>query len=470
MVHGAIADQGVAGEPAGAVAARIAGAIAERVDLTDPASRAALIGTLVDHSVGWLRTVDPAAAERFLELGLFGADETVPIGVAAMLWSADGGMTGGRLDELIARLEGLSLLRRRTDEADLVLVREAGARVRELLGPEGLARARRALIDAGMGQDLEGWADLPGTGEWLVRRIASLHADAGDVEGLREVVCDGLWLATQIQLSGVEAAMAELAKAGAGPAEAFGRVLGGSAHVLELARHGISVSVMATLAARLYAMPGQAAEFRRLMQARDRPWLESRWTPPGLPHPALLRTFRHAFVGLPDLAISGDGAWLAAAGDALVPRWGLDGVRPHSLLGHHAVVRSVASARDGSWLATASWDKTVRLWEPDGMPRDVLTGHPDGVEAVAIAPDGTWLAAGGDGFLWFWGPTGRCAPASRRATITSASPSPLTGRGWPPLGGTASTCGTPTGRTGRPSSRTRAPGRWRSRPRESGWR
>ncbi|MEV0353223.1 WD40 repeat domain-containing protein [Nonomuraea sp. NPDC050680] len=406
MVHGAIAEQVGTGEPAGAVAARIAGRIAERVDLADPASRAALIGALVDHSVGRLRSVDPSAAERFLELGLFGADETVPLGVAAMMWSADGGMTRGRLDALIARLESLSLLRRRIDEANLVLVREAGARVREVLGPEGLTRARRALIDADMEQDPEDWLDLPGTSEWLLRRIAGLYADAGDMEGLREVVCDGLWLAGRIQRSGVEAAMADLARAGAGPAEALGRVLGGSAHVLESARHGIGVDVLATLAARLHAIPGRPAEFRRWLQADGRPWLESRWTPPGLPHPALLRTFRHGFVGLPDLAISGDGAWLAAAGDALVPRWGLDGVRPDSLLGHEAMVTSVASARDGSWLATASWDETVRLWEADGTPRAVLTGHPGGVEAVAIAPDGTWLAAAGDGFLWFWGADG----------------------------------------------------------------
>jgi WD40 repeat protein len=116
----------------------------------------------------------------------------------------------------------------------------------------------------------------------------------------------------------------------------------------------------------------------------------------------------------------------------------------------------VASAPDGTWLASAGNDGSVRMWdtttdqprttnptrptneEPIGSDgpqpttggdgsvriwsktirqhRAILTGHTDWARAVAIAPDGTWLAsAGNDGSVRIWdATTGR-----HRATLTS---------------------------------------------------
>ena len=65
-------------------------------------------------------------------------------------------------------------------------------------------------------------------------------------------------------------------------------------------------------------------------------------------------------------------------------------------------MEQVAIAPDGTWLATASNDKTVRIWEADGTPRATLTGHKDWVTRVAIAPDGTWLATGDVGTVRIW--------------------------------------------------------------------
>ena len=79
-------------------------------------------------------------------------------------------------------------------------------------------------------------------------------------------------------------------------------------------------------------------------------------------------------------------------------------------------MNAVAISPDGTWLATASSDRTVRTWAADGTPRAALTGHQGAVLGVAISPDGTWLAtAGSDGTVRTWAADGtpRAATAIR---------------------------------------------------------
>jgi WD40 repeat protein len=90
--------------------------------------------------------------------------------------------------------------------------------------------------------------------------------------------------------------------------------------------------------------------------------------------------------------------------------------RPHSstvtrrlvgvarLLGHTGRVRSVAVARDCSWLASGSTDGTVRLWSAaDGGEIETLEGHTGAVECVVILPTAKHIASGGaDRSIRFW--------------------------------------------------------------------
>jgi WD40 repeat protein len=79
-------------------------------------------------------------------------------------------------------------------------------------------------------------------------------------------------------------------------------------------------------------------------------------------------------------------------------------------------VTAVAIAPDGTWLASASRDRSVRTWDAaTGQQRALLTGHTDAVTAVAIAPDGTCLAsASKDGSVRIWDPgTGRISAVMR---------------------------------------------------------
>ncbi|MFF3666161.1 hypothetical protein [Microtetraspora malaysiensis] len=396
LVRSAIIAQGDVG---------IVGRLPEGVYLADPDSRAALIGAVVDHSVGWLRTIDPAAAERFLDLGLFDERESIPIGVAAMLWCSDAGMTSDEINALIARLESLSLLRHDTDEQVLVLPSTVRAHVRGLLGEAGLDRARRRLIDADPGDILEVWGALPGTVAWTLRNIVSYQAAAGATEELAATVGDVTWLAGRLQLSGVEAVLGDLDKAGEREVELLRRTVATSAHLLETARD--LGDAFPTLACRLHAVPGMAERARAWRHEIGGPWLESRWTPPDLPHPALVRTLDGGTGKLTDVAVAPDGTWVAASSEnKRVLLWRPDGTQLDSLSGHELAVTAVAVSPDGTWLASASWDDSVRLWRADGNMIDVLDDHPESVSAVEIAPDGTWLVSSGQGFVRFWNADG----------------------------------------------------------------
>ncbi|MDX3522564.1 hypothetical protein [Streptomyces scabiei] len=86
------------------------------------------------------------------------------------------------------------------------------------------------------------------------------------------------------------------------------------------------------------------------------------------------------------------------------------------LLGHGGPVYLTSFSPDGSYLATASYDRTVRLWDvrdpthatPLGKP---LTGHTSWVSSAVFAPDGRTLAsAGDDGTVRLWDVTDPRAP------------------------------------------------------------
>ncbi|CAG0998338.1 partial putative serine/threonine-protein kinase PkwA, partial [Rhodocyclaceae bacterium] len=68
---------------------------------------------------------------------------------------------------------------------------------------------------------------------------------------------------------------------------------------------------------------------------------------------------------------------------------------------HTAVIKRIATDRDGHWAVTASHDKTARIWDLSGdKPPVVLrppqdTGNAGKLYAVAMSPDGTRVAVGG---------------------------------------------------------------------------
>jgi WD40 repeat protein len=92
------------------------------------------------------------------------------------------------------------------------------------------------------------------------------------------------------------------------------------------------------------------------------------------------------------------------------------GTERHVLTGHTNFVNALAFSPDGSWLATASMDRTVRIWHvATGTERHMLTGHAGNVLALAVVPDGTSVATGiDDGTVRIWDTATGAAVAALR--------------------------------------------------------
>ncbi|KAF2033468.1 WD40 repeat-like protein [Setomelanomma holmii] len=136
------------------------------------------------------------------------------------------------------------------------------------------------------------------------------------------------------------------------------------------------------------------------------------------------KTFQSHSSSIDSVAFSHDATLLASASDdSTVKIWDthtgecVQTLKGHSVeclagvMGYSAPINSVAFSHDSTWLASASYDKTVKIWDTySGECVQTLEGHGDSIDSVAFSHDSTWLAsASRNGTIKIWDAhSGKC--------------------------------------------------------------
>jgi WD40 repeat protein len=149
------------------------------------------------------------------------------------------------------------------------------------------------------------------------------------------------------------------------------------------------------------------------------------------------RVLPHRGGGVPDLAFSPDGKWLAVASkDRRVRVWDVaTGTLAHTLLAFRGPAHNVVFSPDSSLLAAADWGGSLRVWHTANWKLAADLPVQQDVWSLAFHPKGTLLAAAGSAGVRVWAverqgnpPGGRVVlrplaqPSAKRSMCVSFSP------------------------------------------------
>ena len=364
------------------------GAIA--FDRANAAARNEAVVTTVAASLALFGETDRV---RAAELAVFSEPRSVPLSAVAALWGLDGFDT----EDLVQRLDDASLV-----EFDL---KTGSIRMHDVLRSHLYAQlGNPAALHSRLVRT--GWPDpyaLPDAFAW---RWFGWHlVQAGDADGLRQLLLDFPWLVAKLRATDVHAVLQDFEIAG--PAEPFVTVR----DALRLSAYNVGRDpgqLGTQLSARLE--PGQSPEIDQLREAIARHDAGSRLRllHPTLTHPggALVAILKGHTGAIEALTVSSDGSRAATgSADWTLRLWDLETWRLLRVLeGHVGTVHAAAFMPDGRRIISGSEDRALRVWDADtGECLAVLRGHHEAVRGVAVAPDGRAAASvSEDGSVRLW--------------------------------------------------------------------
>jgi WD40 repeat protein len=257
-------------------------------------------------------------------LAVFGEDVAIPGAVLAQYWNTTGGWSAFHTRRFCQRLAELALVSDyRSDPEQVVLhdvirgyLREQTQHQRRDLD-RALIDAHRSLVPVEGG--ISAWWQLPSQQSYLWAWLPTHLQSAGLDQELQACLHHPGWLVGKLEHTGPARLEADLALSDDPLSRVLETAVRQNAHVLGPLHP--SGSLAATLAARLPRDGPTTAIAEQMLVGLTTPHLRALTALPDLPHPALSRV----------------------------------------LTGHTLGVTALVVAPDGSWLASASWDKTVRI-------------------------------------------------------------------------------------------------------------
>jgi WD40 repeat protein/transcriptional regulator with XRE-family HTH domain len=351
--------------------------------------------------------LDETDYARYQRLAIFPEDALIPLDVVHRCWR-----TVGELDELDAvdsclRLHELSLLR----SYDLTARR---ARLHDVV--RGYLRTKVGNSLPTFQQQFLGtysvsrWADLPSSEDYLWKYLIPHLVETRQTQPLLKTITDLRYLAKKVYVQhSAYAAEADIELAErAAPSESRLPIL-----KRQLARVGDLLYACETLQEVESTLLGQVCHLEELSDACQvcqreisRPFLMPWHLLPDTRATALIRTL-HGHAGpVHDCAISPDGTWIvSASADKTLKLWDVrTGNMRFTLEGHSAPVTCCAISPMGNRVVSGSEDGTVRIWNAySGNELLTLSGHKGAVTDCAISPDGAWIvSASVDKTLRLW--------------------------------------------------------------------
>ena len=355
-------------------------------DPKDEIQRNKAIRLCIEASVVDLGT---AEAARFGELAVLPEDEDVPLSVIEALWAETGGFDEDATDDLVGRLDQLSLLQ----SLDL------GARtlrlhdniiwyLRDKVKPDGCRAAHAAMVRA-IGAACAGvWATLPPAHVYGWRFLIRHLRAAGQEEEANRLLSDYAWIRAKLYAVGARHLFSSYLPEPVDP----GARLIGRAITLSLPALADPRQLAGQLIGRLAPndSPGIADLLLQVHQHAERPALLPIQPTLTLPDTPLIRTFTGHEGAVYALAVLNKARIVSASADRTLRIWDLDtGTELSRCEPHEDTIRAVAASPIERRALSGSMDRTLRLWDLDsGTKLRDCNGHEHWVTGVAVLPDG----------------------------------------------------------------------------------
>ena len=359
-----------------------------------------------------LAETNAIAAERYLELAVFPADEMIPERVVVRLWCFTGGLKERDAGTILTTLASKGMLRLEGDYPHRhISLHDLQQDYLQFQVSDGLRPTAGhhpsldgQLLSAYQSSCPEGWHSGPNDG-YFYQHLAIHLKQAEREDELRELLLGYPWIQSKLNATDINALLLDYDLLSDNPdLKLVASGLRLSSHVLTQHRE----ELRSQLYGRLLSAEalGLEALKRSLREGNSENWWRCLWPSLTQGGGALLRTLSGHSDSVFGVTVSPDGQYIiSASSDNTLKVWEFGtGKELRTLSGHSDSVNGVTVSPDGQYIISASWDNTLKVWElGTGKELRTLSGHSFSVSGVTVSPDGQYIiSASWDNTLKVW--------------------------------------------------------------------